>query len=436
VLVSPSQISTFLECPRKWGFDKIDEVPRQSNAGAVRGTETHEFVGAAFTVRYPSIPRPGGPHPSNVVGDVEASKRYLKTAQPLIRRLGIQLIERAAQRGVHKSGGVPLVEHYIQVPRGDYTLHGYVDLGWDDILWDHKTSRAPEKYALDEDGLLFDPQSLTYAGWAITVLGLEQTKNVWCYVKTEGHATTIPVEQTMKRDHVLRALDELDVVGRSIMQASKAATAIDLEPNPHACGNYGGCPYAHLCPRTMDQIIAQVMGPRKDTMNLRERLQQRNGAAPRPGMDPAPVREAYERQAAAAEVPTGAPSVNAPEAPPPAARVEASRAVGAGADPKETVEQTVTNEKSLTQDEVLEAFAKGVTVFSTKRSGSHPYVTSKRLMGLHEAGKLHVELEGDTATVRAADASMLDREMFKHIVTCQDGADVEKVWKIYKGIFG
>lgn len=434
--ISPSQIRTFRECPRKWGFDKIDKVPREPNKAAAFGTDVHEFAAEHFR------------------------GRKARSDDTRIRRVGLALI------GAYKGVEEPLVEHYVEVPANGWIYHGYVDLAWITdgrlTIADHKTSRDPDKWGLTAEDLPFDVQAMVYSRWGVE-LGFTEIDLQWTYVNTQGTCYATPVRATVDRDHVLAEIEKIDVTAAAIVEASKARTAIDLEPEPSACGMYGGCPYAANCPRTKAQILSNVFqGQEKgaETVNLREMIKSKqNGASgangatkprggkkkppPRPGMDPQPVRDAYEGAESTAETaePAGTADqqpINAPEVPEDT-HVDASREVAAKEAEghkdaaQDVAEDKATSIKALTPDEVMEKFREGTTTFSVKRGGPHPYTTVKRIVGLQQSGKVVVTVEGDVAYVREADATDIDRDMFKHVV--QYAADPESAWKLYRSEF-
>lgn len=125
-------------------------------------------------------------------------------------------------------------------------------------------------------------------------------------------------------------------------------------------------------------------------MGLRERmLGKSNGAAPRAGMDPARVREEYDRQAQR--------QVNTPEVTddPEEQRdmsIEQGQAQGHGS----------SGRNMLTQTEVLDALSKGQCKFSAKKGGDLPQVHGKTLKAMLKAGEIDAyDKQGDEYVVTA-----------------------------------
>ena len=316
ILISPSQVRTFQECPRKWAFDKIDQIPVATSPGAAFGSLVHARMEGYFAR-------------GDNVGDDRAGKvaRALATCYP--------------------SPGDMLVEKELRTDSDGFTWRGKIDLVNENkdgiIVCDHKTLRQPERYALNGDQLLEDVQALIYAHLAQQNFDVDALTLQWTYAATQGAPKPYAVCVSMDRDHVAKHLPALEATAKEILAARSATTANDLPPNLNACGNYGGCPYAEHCVRTKEQRMQAIFNDDKESnmSSLREILQQRAGATPTPkpesgnGKIPPPVLSELH----AGKLPPPKPDVNSPEAPKTEQeRVDISKRIGAGEDPRALVE--------------------------------------------------------------------------------------------------
>ena len=319
VLISPSQVRTFQECPRKWGFDKIDQIPVATSPGAAFGSLVHARLEGYFA------------HGVDV-GDDRAGKvaSALATCYP------------------PPGDGSMLVEKQLVVEADGFAWRGKIDLIYQEdngkiIVCDHKTLRQPELYALDSVELFRDVQAVIYSHLALKNFDVDWVHLQWTYAATQGAPKPYAVRVLMDRDHVAKHLPALEATAREILAARSATTANDLPPNLNACGNYGGCPYAEHCVRTKEQRMSAIFNDdeENDMSSLREILQQRAGATttPKPESGNGKIPPPVPPELHAGKLPPPRPDVNAPEAPKDEqTRVDISKRVGAGGDARALVE--------------------------------------------------------------------------------------------------
>jgi len=344
VLISPSQVRTFQECPRKWAFDKIDQIPVATSPGAAFGSLVHKRLEGYFAR-------------GEDVGDDRAGKvaRALATCYP------------------PPPHGDMLVEKELRTDSDGFAWRGKIDLIFqeEDVDWinvcDHKTLRQPERYALDKAKLPTDVQAILYAHLAQQNFDVDALTLQWTYAATQGAPKPYPVRVNVGRENVELHLPALEATAKEILAARSATTANDLPPNLNACGNYGGCPYAEHCVRTKEQRMQAIFNDEESDMSsLREILQQRAGGAPAPPpILPSPVPRVSPSEfvdAPVSDPPTAEaqdvvakkrdallapprPDVNAPEAPKTEQeRVDISKRVGAGEDARALVEASASGE--------------------------------------------------------------------------------------------
>jgi len=155
------------------------------------------------------------------------------------------------------------------------------------VVADHKTSSSPEKWGLTSRTLPRDPQALIYANFGLEWTGADLADLQWTYLRTRGRVEAVPIRSTLTRDEARKNfLDHVHPHGIKIMNMVRAmergelTRADQLEPNPRACGAFGGCPQASYCPRSPDAIMTSIFGVKKETetMNLKEKLAKKHGS--------------------------------------------------------------------------------------------------------------------------------------------------------------
>lgn len=292
---SASQIKTFRECERKWGWRVIAGEPSTSSPAAELGKE---------------------------VDDTQLQP-YLKDGRPFdfTRKTESGQIAASAMEWLPEPQlpGLKVQKHFVFASaEGDWSYQGYKDLwlpdsrvlkylppgeGWPAVV-DFKTT-GDFNWALDEKGLATDVQAQLYAMNAMLETGARTVDLVWIYMRTRGarkskmvhlrtHAPDVgaqfeAIEETAKRMNELQAASG-DVPGEQYVVEA-------LKPTPEMCSGYGGCPYRHKCnlsPKEMSGGLIQLLR-KGDVMNggidLMASLKKRATATePAPTLEaPAPV---------------------------------------------------------------------------------------------------------------------------------------------------
>lgn len=292
--LSASQIKTFLLCPRKWGFDKIDRVPRPDTPSTALGTRVHTILEDWL--------RDGTPP------DLEEVFTYPNPRRPdetVTRHPG-----RIAHAGLHllpapRTPGLE-IEGWLSLRTRATTWTGRLDLRYVDaatgeaVVHDHKTTSSPA-FAQTPETLRRDPQALLYAASEMVRLGTDQVRLDWLYLPTAG-GKAWKVSLPVLRDEITPDLDRLEDTA-VLMQRTLASglTARDIPGNPHACNDFGGCEYALVCDRPPTDPLQgfDMTMTSPDALSAMDALLLKlNGGAPLP--PPPPVDQ-----------------INPPEAPPP-----------------------------------------------------------------------------------------------------------------------
>ncbi len=292
--VSPSQISTFIECQRKWAWRHIAKIVLPAHKSAALGTDTHTQL-----------------------------EEYLKTGKTFDYTKPSGYI---AQSAVHllpppMTKGLELEKHFTFKSKTGVTYHGYMDVSgpdssvfpdmqratddihtvlaestwrifdnktgmcWSGDAWifldpakqyiasrsaldedrdmvelrplsargitpfvsDHKTT-SDFRYAKSPSDLRKDPQGVIYAMAVMDYYGSDQADLIWTYMLTKG-------ARKAKRVHlrVLRADVEIEFAKIELTAAEIGTThlaqpsPLTLPANTAACSAYGGCPYRGNC---------------------------------------------------------------------------------------------------------------------------------------------------------------------------------------------
>lgn len=294
--LSASQLKSFLACPRKWAFDKVDRVPRPDTPSTALGTRVHEILEDWL--------RDGTPPDLNEVFTYENPKR---PGEQVVRHPG-----RIAHAGLHllpapRTPGLE-IEGWLSLRTRATVWSGRLDLRYVDadgtaVVHDHKTTSSPA-FAQTPESLRRDPQALLYAASEMVRLNVDRVRLDWLYLPTAG-GRAWKVSLPVLRDEITPDLDRLEDTA-ALMQRTIASglTARDIPGNPGACNDFGGCEYALVCDKTtlpptdLFQGFDMTHPTSPDALSAMDALMTKlNGGAPLPPPPPVDV-------------------INPPEAPP------------------------------------------------------------------------------------------------------------------------
>lgn len=229
--VSVSQIETYRDCPRKWGFNKLDGIESPPGSGAMLGSMVHTVLEKYL---------------------LEGTEPDPKTPAGLIARAGLGNLPKPPYE----------VEKAFDVDIAGVRFTGRMDVILRDPLAviDHKTT-SDKRYALTAETLPENLQANVYAHVGMRETGSTEATVKWIYYSTKGTPKSWVVESTIvdgarHREIIARAAED----GR-IMLGHSGKRALDLEPNWNACSKYGGCPHKRRCDAGTDFITNTVRPP-------------------------------------------------------------------------------------------------------------------------------------------------------------------------------
>jgi CRISPR/Cas system-associated exonuclease Cas4 (RecB family) len=315
VKFSPSQISTFRECRRKWYYSSVLRLPRDVSASAELGSAIHAVLedflqGVELT--YPT-------------GQIE---KLLKPvlADPFYQDLvGKCAVEDTANSKFHA-----------------YEMNGRVDVHWQDpadpdhwFIMDHKTSKDPGKWGKTVAEAETDPQTVCYAYDILTKHKVSRVTVIYAYICTAGprNVQYVYARHTAETLQPLLSSLYLDLMG---MEGIRKDPCEDLIPRTtSACWNFGGCSFRNRCygnsdADETDDVPPTTLEPKGPPVDINALLRKRNkppAAVTPPAPVAAPVALPQVKQPAPAPIVVAAPApvVTAPvvavEAPVPEATV-------------------------------------------------------------------------------------------------------------------
>lgn len=259
--MSPTNVSTWDECKRKWGFRYIARIYGPAGKGAELGTDAHDQL-----------------------------ENYLRHAKPLdfthpsgaILQVGLHLFPEPKTRGMTAE-----TEFRFTSPHTGFKYMGKRDvllapgipqpqLGFDGsaaIVEDLKTTKSIADYAKDSLVLRHDPQAVMYALDAMTLFHTNVADLAWIYVQTQGARRAHPVTLRMHDYEAREVFEAIESEVRKMHVVLADAPERDgprdvavkfindvLPPNESACRNFGGCPHQSICNRSQAKKVHARMG--------------------------------------------------------------------------------------------------------------------------------------------------------------------------------
>lgn len=226
---SASQIEAWEDCPRKWGWDKIDAIRRADTAATKLGTAVHN-----------QLERYLKGEPFDFASDHHAAQ-LAQGATPFLpapRAYGLAVEAEDLQ---FPSPTYP----HLWTGRIDWYLHAPGKL----TIGDHKTTSSIAKWAKSTIVLRRDVQANIYAKFGLIIRPeLGEIELQWTYIQTRDARLVEPRKLTVLRPEVESRFAEIDATANEITIARQGIqTAKDLPYNSDSCDKYGGCSYQHLC---------------------------------------------------------------------------------------------------------------------------------------------------------------------------------------------
>ncbi len=303
--VSPSQINTHAvgldpasACVRRWGFSRIR--PRHETDATKFGHRFHKVHEAwQLTKTPPDASTPEGraaleslpylPHPGSPGLEIEKELHFLSDGEECFEFEPI----REGRR----------MRAPWEIPVGWVWYHGFVDIfdrfykpGTVRIV-DHK-STGDLKNA-DRKDLKVDPQRVIYAFHGVMSTGADASLAQWQYTQRRGKIKTISKCHEESAVVTRRRFKELHNKYALPVVRDYGRMPLELPPNVHACGAFGGCPFRGECHPHISHIgrllIASAEPKELNKMSLMDDLKNSmTGPAVVAHMDGA---EAHEREA-------------------------------------------------------------------------------------------------------------------------------------------
>lgn len=258
LLFSASQIKTKRACTRKWALEKLAGLRGPETASQWLGKQVDDHNLQPYL-------RDGKPIDKSTLAGKIAASGLDWLPQPKWRGLEVQkhfVIRSPSSRPVAE-GGVGI----------EFGYQGYLDLwlpfggqpGFFDekpVVGDFKTTKSIRKWALNEDALRKDVQAQLYAVWAILETKQKEINLSWLYLQTEGTHIALPTQVTVHTDEVAHQFQGIEKDAKEMLEVHRAMPkgadpkeyALSIEGNKDACGDYGGCPFQHLCFKLEDLI--------------------------------------------------------------------------------------------------------------------------------------------------------------------------------------
>ena len=296
---SPSQISTFTRCQRRWFFGSRMGIEQPQGAAAAIGEEGHNRTQSYLVA--------GTDPGKDELGDVV--------------RAGLLFLP--PPRSVSSAQ----VEKWIRVNAADHELPvdvvGQLDFEEPEIdrITDFKF-RGRKASCTKPAHLYDDPQAVVYSFEYLvrkSPLGPIRFRHL-NFIREGGPA--LPVEIAYEYPSDLK--ERFDRVIREPMwemrKAADAEKVSDLPPNREACNDYGGCPYAGVCLASEVQLQVQSTPQGVPMASLADLFKTPAPAAPQPAAPSAPAAfvqpQPFVVPGAVVAAQPGNP--NPPDAPPPA----------------------------------------------------------------------------------------------------------------------
>jgi hypothetical protein len=240
---SATQISTYLDCERKWALRWIAGVPDRQEDGPRdfgKGVHRHQDRWLKGGIAPPDTPTG-------------------RVAQTLIKWL--------------PPPGSALPEFPFEwLPDGQpFALRGAIDclqLHLDGVPWieDTKITGSNFKWAKTRDELREDVQAIIYATLALWKFRSCNVRCRWLYgLRTTGKPRPArPVDFEMSLEHVADRFGLVcEVAQRMVLAIEQRAHPEDMPPRD-ACSKYGGCPYlGNECGVTPQERFGLIMAEKK-----------------------------------------------------------------------------------------------------------------------------------------------------------------------------
>ena len=229
--VSASQITTFLDCPRKWYFDKVVGLERKVNESAELGSAVHELLEKYIRGELSEMP------------DTQAGR----IAKQGLHRLTIK-----------KPLAVELSLEDLPIKDSPCEVKGFIDVldYMNDEIIDHKTTKS-RRWTKTPSELAVNTQMIIYAkAYLDNNPEVNKVTLTHLYYGTKDEFSE-KVSVEVSRAHVTNQWNYLKKIIKEMMQASSLSDAGACTASYEACDKYGGCPFRTQCQHAKDYTPKQ-----------------------------------------------------------------------------------------------------------------------------------------------------------------------------------
>lgn len=282
---SPSQITTFELCQRRWRFGSIERLPQPQSPEAAAGEALHKEMENwelnGVTPTHPScVAATQLPEVQAPPGDDSVLIEAKTTVPPLL------------------ISGVPVNGRVDRLDARD-PVHPFV-LDW--------KSKGRQLRPMTATKLSKDAQLLIYGAWTFELL--PEAVDVVLAHGYLGREISSPYARIVKteplpRSYVVSAVAELAPTVEAMVHAAEVEDTLKLPANDSACNAFGTrCPFYERCFPTVTARLQSMFATGETDVSLLDKLKANAGAAAIP--DPVPSTSATPKPA------TGATSSTAP----------------------------------------------------------------------------------------------------------------------------
>ncbi len=290
--VSPSQIETYRDCPRKWYYGSVLKLPRAESAAAELGTLIHyllEHLARGENMHDALARMPGAVSGEGaMLAAQEAWDAFLMHTRERYPLAYKRATDGALVRKKDDSVALELdwnLDNLLPLP-----VRGRIDMEtpWFQLDW---KSTSNFRYIKSDKALASDTQVLLY-GKAFETRHGRTVPFLHVYTMTGGTSRALTIETDLPKDVVdtgiSRLRTEVQEMARTIDGGIHAAVK-----NPVACRKYGGCPYFRECYQSQNTEVEMTLDPfaarRAATATQINQHNRELAPAPAPAPVPAPA---------------------------------------------------------------------------------------------------------------------------------------------------
>lgn len=219
-MLSVSQFKVWYSCNRQWGWKYLVKVPEQSKQSLSLGLQVHKELQTYLNTGTP-------PGPIALPG-------LIHLPQPNAENM--------------------LVEGYFTYAG----WRGYKDVELPGHVYDHKTTKN-FRYKLTKKNLAQDVQGIVYGLENMVKYTLPEVSLHWVYYLTQEPYQSKLVQVSLTREEADARFEIIQQEAKRLTETKDNAKGdlrdyvLGLDFDPHACEDYGGCPYKAQCNLTPAQ---------------------------------------------------------------------------------------------------------------------------------------------------------------------------------------